>query len=67
MQMCNDSSASLGMYAAFKADAWGLGAILYYAATGAHLVPEECLHSISNSCRGDSNSLSNKSSCASMQ
>lgn len=32
-----ENDADLGLYDAFKADAWGVGAILYYAATGQHL------------------------------
>lgn len=35
------ADALLSPYDAIKADAWGVGAILYYAATGQHLLPDQ--------------------------
>ena len=52
-----ENDADLGLYDAFKADAWGVGAILYYAATGHHLVPDFQ----ESGCRCSSTSSSNGS------
>lgn len=39
-QILGDADVPQSPYDVIKADAWGVGAILYYAATGQHLLPD---------------------------
>ena len=44
-----EKTASLGSYDAVKANAWGVGAIIFYAANGRHLLCDDLMEPIASS------------------